>query len=453
MNIVKEIEKQLKNRILVLDGAMGTMIQRYKLNESDFRSDRFKDHHIDLKGNNDLLSLTQPDIIKEIHDQYLEAGADLLETNTFNANGLSQKDYAVESLVYEMNLASARIAKERTLAFTKKTPYQPRFALGSIGPTNQTASISPDINRPEHRRVTFDDVVAGYYDQVKGLVDGGIDVLLVETMFDTLNGKAALYAIEKCFDDCNRRVPVMLSVTIVDASGRTLSGQTLEAFWISVTHVDLFSIGINCALGAEDMRPYLEDLSRLAPVNVSIHPNAGLPDEMGEYNDTPEYMAKVLGEFADAGFVNIVGGCCGTTPDHIREIKNRISKNSPRIIPEVKRFQQFSGLEPLIVRPESNFINVGERCNVTGSARFRKMIKDERYEEALEVARNQVENGAQILDINMDEGLLDSEKVMVHFLNLLGSEPDIARVPIMIDSLTVISETICTIPVGHWTTT
>jgi 5-methyltetrahydrofolate--homocysteine methyltransferase len=413
---------------------MGTMIQRYRLTESEYRGEQFREHHIDLKGNNDLLSLTQPDIIREIHKDYLNAGADFIETNTFNANGLSQADYDTSEFVYEMNLVSAKIAKELTTTFTEDNKNLPRFTIGAIGPTNQTASISPDINRPEFRKAYFDDINDGYYDQVRGLVDGGVDLLMVETVFDTLNCKAALYAIEKYFDETGIRVPVMVSVTIVDASGRTLSGQTLEAFRTSVSHVDLFCIGINCALGAEEMRPYIEELSAMAPLYTSIHPNAGLPNEMGEYDDSPEYMADVLGQFSESGFVNIVGGCCGTTPDHIRQIAERVRTIAPRIIPEISPRTRLSGLEPLVIRPESNFINVGERCNVTGSARFRKMIKEERYEEALEVARNQVENGAQILDINMDEGMLDSERVMVHFLNLLGSEPDIARVPIMLDS-------------------
>jgi len=432
--LINILKKQIQKRILVLDGAMGTMIQRYHLTESEYRGEQFREHHIDLKGNNDLLSLTQPDIIREIHKDYLNAGADFIETNTFNANGLSQADYDTSEFVYDMNLVSAKIAKELTTTFTEDNKNLPRFTIGAIGPTNQTASISPDINRPEFRKVDFDAITEGYYDQVRGLVDGGVDLLMVETVFDTLNCKAALFAIEKCFDVTGTRIPVMVSVTIVDASGRTLSGQTLEAFRTSVSHADLFCIGINCALGAEEMRPYIEELSATAPLYTSIHPNAGFPNEMGEYDDSPEYMADVLGQFSESGFVNIVGGCCGTTPDHIRQIVERVRTIAPRIIPEISPLTRLSGLEPLVIRPESNFINVGERCNVTGSTRFSKMIKEERYEEALEVARNQVENGAQILDINMDEGLLDSERVMVHFLNLLGSEPDIARVPIMLDS-------------------
>lgn len=434
MSVRPEIEKILKKRILVLDGAMGTMIQQRRLEENDFRGELFADHTIDLRGNNDILSLTQPELIADIHRAYLDAGADLIETNTFNANTISQSDYHLESHVYDMNLASAQLAKKITSEYTQRMPDRPRFTVGAIGPTNQTASLSPDINRPGYRKVSFDDVSEGYYSQIKGLIDGGVDLLMIETVFDTLNCKAALYAIEKYFSETGKRVPVMVSVTIVDASGRTLSGQTLEAFWTSVAHADLFSIGINCALGAEEMRPYIEELSRLAPVNISIHPNAGLPNEMGEYDDTPEYMASVLGDFAGSGFVNIVGGCCGTMPEHIRAIRDTVVSVEPRKIPAPDNFPRFSGLEPLVVRPESNFVNVGERCNVTGSAIFRKMIQEERYEDALEVARAQVENGAQILDINMDEGLLDSERIMVHFLNLLGSEPDIYRLPVMLDS-------------------
>ena len=429
-----EIERLLKKKILILDGAMGTMIQRYRLAEDDYRGDRFAGHKLPLKGNNDILSLTRPDIIREIHATYFESGADIVESNTFNANGLSQKDYELVDLVYEMNNESARLAREIAQKFTRKNPNKPRFVAGAIGPSNQTASISPDISRPEFRRVDFDRVAEGYRPQILGLLDGGVDLLLVETVFDTLNCKAALYAIEDCFAERRRRIPVMLSVTIVDASGRTLSGQTLEAFWASVSHAGLFSIGLNCSLGSAEMRSYLEELSTIAPIPVSIYPNAGLPNEMGEYDEEPAYMARVLGEYADSGFVNIAGGCCGTTPEHIRAIADTMADKQPRIPPDIIPRPVFSGLEALVVRPETNFINVGERCNVTGSARFRRLIQEDKFEEALAVAREQVENGAQILDINMDEGLLDSEKVMVHFLNLIASEPDIARLPIMIDS-------------------
>ncbi len=421
-------------RILILDGAMGTMIQRYKLAEEDYRGTRFSDHAKSLKGNNDLLSLTQPDIIKEIHATYYQAGADFVETNTFNANGISQQDYDMGDLVYEMNTAAARLAKEVAGQYTIRNPEKPRFVAGAIGPTNQTASLSPDINRPEYRKVNFDSVAAAYRPQILGLLDGDVDVLLVETIFDTLNCKAALYAIEDCFAERGKRIPVMLSVTVVDASGRTLSGQTLDAFWASVKHANPFSVGLNCAMGTAEMRAYLEELSSLVTIPVSIYPNAGLPNEMGEYDEEPDYMARVLGEYAENGFVNIAGGCCGTTPEHIRAIAGVLAQKKPRILPDVIPRPVFSGLEALVVRPETNFINVGERCNVTGSARFRKLIQEEKYEDALAVAREQVENGAQVLDINMDEGLLDSEKVMVYFLNLIASEPDIARLPIMVDS-------------------
>jgi len=428
------IEDLLTRRILVMDGAMGTMIQSYKLTEEDYRGDRFINHPHDLKGNNDLLSLTRPDIIEEIHKDFLGAGADLIETNTFNANGLSQQDYQMADAVYDMNLASAEIARRTADLNTKNNPLKPRFVIGALGPTNQTASISPDINRPEYRRVTFDDIVAGYYDQVRGLVDGKVDFLMVETIFDTLNAKAALFAIDKYLFETGIKIPVMLSVTIVDASGRTLSGQTLEGFWASVSSYELFSVGVNCAMGAKEMRPFVEELSRLVPHYVSIYPNAGLPNEFGEYDDSPEYMAEVLSEIAKCGFVNFVGGCCGTVPAHVSAIATAVEGLPPRNIPDIHSFTVFSGLEPLNVRPETNFINVGERCNISGSTRFRNMILEENYEEAVRVARTQVENGAQILDINMDEGLLDSEKAIVNFLNLIGSEPDIARVPVMVDS-------------------
>jgi 5-methyltetrahydrofolate--homocysteine methyltransferase len=428
------IEDLLSERILIIDGAMGTMIQDYKLTEKDYRGEFFAEHSHDLKGNNDLLSLTQPRIIEEIHIDFLEAGADLIETNTFNANGLSQQDYKIEDAVYDINLASAKIARKAVEKVNSKSPKQPRFVIGALGPTNQTASISPDINRPEYRKVTFDEVVTGYFDQVRGLVDGDVDFLMVETIFDTLNAKAALFAIDKYLSETGKDIPVMLSVTIVDASGRTLSGQTLDAFWTSVSSYNIFSIGVNCALGAKEMRPYIEELSKLAPHYVSIYPNAGLPNEFGGYDDSPEYMAEILSDIAKSGFVNLVGGCCGTMPKHIKKIAESMKEFLPRKIPQVHDYPGFSGLESLIVRPETNFINVGERCNISGSARFRNMILEENYDEAIRVARTQVETGAQVLDINMDEGMLDSQKAMVHFLNLLASEPDIARLPVMIDS-------------------
>ncbi|TFG97289.1 MAG: methionine synthase, partial [Calditrichales bacterium] len=428
------LRELLSQRIVIMDGAMGTMIQKYMLDEHDYRGEIFKDSKTDLKGNNDLLSLTQPGIIGTIHRTFLESGADIIETNTFNANAISQSDYGLESQVYALNLAAAKIARQAVESVMADNPARQRFVAGAIGPTNQTTSLSPDINRPEYRKVTFDDVKNSYYDQVRGLADGGVDLLLIETIFDTLNAKAALYAIDQYAGDSGKKLPVMLSVTIVDASGRTLSGQTLEAFWTSVSAYDLFSVGINCALGANEMRPFIKDLSRMAPVYTSIYPNAGLPNEFGEYDDSPEMMADILKEMAESGFVNIVGGCCGTRPDHIRAIAGAVKNIAPRSLPQIRPFSAFSGLEALQVRPESNFINIGERCNIAGSTRFKDLILEEKYEAALAVARNQVENGAQILDINMDEGLLDSEAAMTKFVNLIASEPDIARLPIMIDS-------------------
>ncbi|RMI19599.1 MAG: methionine synthase, partial [Calditrichaeota bacterium] len=428
------IHNLLKERILILDGAMGTMIQGYKLSEEDYRGERFADHPGELKGNNDLLCLTQPRIIEEIHRAYLEAGADIIETNTFNANGISMQDYQMVPLVYEINLAAARLARAAAEDFTARTPEKPRFVAGAIGPTNRTASLSPDVNRPGYRNVNFDQLREAYYEQVRGLMDGGVDLLLVETVFDTLNCKAALFAIEEYFEQTGRSVPVMVSVTIVDASGRTLSGQTLEAFWISISHANLLSVGLNCALGAKEMRPHVEELSRIAPIYVSAYPNAGLPNEFGGYDQTPEEMAALLEEFARSGFLNIVGSCCGSTPEFTRRIAEAMEGKPPRRLPRVPEYSQFSGLEPLTVRPDSNFINVGERCNVTGSRKFARLIREGKFEEALEVARQQVENGAQILDINMDEGMLDSREAMVTFINLIASEPDIARVPLMLDS-------------------
>ncbi|MGE5435750.1 MAG: methionine synthase, partial [Syntrophothermus sp.] len=425
----------LKERILILDGAMGTMIQKYNLSEVDFRGERFKDHHSDLKGNNELLTLTRPDVILDIHKKYLEAGSDIIETNTFNGTAISQADYKLEHLVYELNLEAAKLAKSAVDEYTKKTPDKPRFVAGAVGPTNKTASMSPNVNDPGYRAVSFDDLVAAYTEEVRGLVDGGVDILLVETIFDTLNSKAALFAIQEYCEKINRKIPVMISGTIVDQSGRTLSGQTTEAFLISVSHTkNLISVGLNCALGAKQMRPFLKELSDKAPFFISVYPNAGLPDELGHYNDTPEAMAKVLDEFAEENLYNIVGGCCGTTDPHIKAIAETARKHKPRLIPEVEPTLKLSGLEPLIVRPESNFINIGERTNITGSKKFEKMILAGDYESALSVAKQQVEAGAQVIDINMDEGLLDSEKAMTKFLNLIAAEPDIAKVPIMLDS-------------------
>lgn len=434
-NKFEKIKKILSERILVLDGAMGTMIQRHRLTEADFRGERFKDHPYDLKGNNDLLCITQPEIIKGIHRAYLEAGADIIETNTFSGTAISQADYKLENIIYELNYRAAKIAREAADEFTKLNPSKPRFVAGSLGPTNKTASLSPNVNDPGYRAVTFDQLAAAYLEQAKGLIDGGADVLLVETIFDTLNAKAAIYAIDELCRKDNASIPVMVSGTIVDQSGRTLSGQTTEAFWISISHTkNLLSVGLNCALGAKQMRSFIEELSKIASCFVSIYPNAGLPNEMGEYTETAEYTSSVLREFAGEGFFNIVGGCCGTTPDHIKMISRIAADFKPRKIPESIPYLRLSGLEPLIIRPETNFVNIGERTNITGSKKFEKLILSGDFEGALSVARSQVDGGAQILDVNMDEGLLDSEAAMTKFLNLLGSEPDIAKLPIMIDS-------------------
>ncbi|MCL4107805.1 UNVERIFIED_CONTAM: hypothetical protein GTU68_027190 [Idotea baltica] len=409
---------------------MGTMIQRHKLTEEDFRGERFKDFHKDIKGNNDLLVLTKPDIIKEIHKEYLDVGTDIVETNTFNANAISMADYDMQDLVYEINLEAAKIAKSATSEYTDK----PRFVAGALGPTTRSASISPDVNNPGMRGVDFDTLVSAYYEQARGLVDGGADLFLVETAFDTLNAKAALYAIDQLQDERKIDLPIMVSGTITDSSGRTLSGQTIEAFWISIKHINLFSVGLNCALGAKELRPYVETLSKISDCYVSAYPNAGLPNEFGEYDQTAEEMQEYIRDFASSGFVNIIGGCCGTTPDHIGAMAEAVKSVPPRKIPTIDPLPMYSGLEPLIVRPELNFINIGERTNVTGSKKFARLIKNEEYEEALSVARHQVEGGAQIIDINMDEGMLDSLDVMKKFLLLVMSEPDIAKLPIMIDS-------------------
>lgn len=432
---MKTIQELLRERILILDGAMGTMIQSHKLEEQDFRGERFADFHTDLKGNNDLLSITQPHIIKDIHSQFLEAGSDIIETNTFNSTSISQADYEMEDLAYELNKVAAQNAREVTDAFTQKTPDKPRFVAGAIGPTNKTLSLSPDVEDPGYRAITFDQLKDSYTEQIRGLVDGGVDFLMVETIFDTLNAKAAVYAIHKFAEETGKQLPVMISGTIVDQSGRTLSGQTTEAFWISISHTkNLLSIGLNCSLGSQQMRPYIEELSKHANCFTSLYPNAGLPDEMGEYNETPEFMAKYLREYAEAGFVNLVGGCCGSTPEHIKAIAEAVDGISPRIKPEASPYLQLSGLEPLVIREDALFVNVGERTNVMGSIKFKRLIKEEKMEEALTVGREQVENGAQIVDVNMDEGMLESEQVMNDFLLLLASEPDISRVPIMIDS-------------------
>lgn len=435
------IAELLKERILVLDGAMGTMIQRHKLSEEDFRGERFKEHPDSLKGNNDLLSLTRPDIIAAIHQAYFEAGSDIVETNTFSATSIAMADYNMEEVVFDLNYESARLAKEVADRFTAQEPHKPRYVAGSIGPTNRTASLSPDVNDPGYRAVSFTELVEAYYEQIDGLVKGGVDILLVETVFDTLNCKAALFAIDKYFaqhpeyaENLGHAFPVMVSGTITDASGRTLSGQTTEAFWTSISHANLLSVGLNCALGADLLRPYLQRLSRIAPVPTSAHPNAGLPNEFGEYDQSAQEMAQAMKQFAEDGLVNIVGGCCGSTPEHIKAIAEAISQLSPRKLPSPKEELSLSGLEAVNIGPGSNFVNVGERTNVTGSRKFARLIKEDKYDEALEVARSQVEGGAQIIDINMDEGMLESEEVMVKFLNLIASEPDIARLPIMIDS-------------------
>ncbi len=433
---MNDIRKILTQRILVIDGAMGTMIQRHKLSEADYRGSRFAGWKHDLKGNNDLLVLTQPEIIKNIHLEYLRAGADILETNTFNAQKISLADYKMESLAYEINFEAAKIAKQAVIEHIANCllPTAAFFVAGALGPTNKTLSLSPDVNNPGFRAVTFDEVVEAYSEQVRGLIDGGVDLLLVETIFDTLNAKAALFAIQNIFEEKKIELPVMVSGTITDASGRTLSGQTVEAFLNSVSHLNLLSIGLNCALGAKEMRPYLEELSEKAPFFISAYPNAGLPNQFGEYDETPEKMCHQIDDFLNSGFINIVGGCCGTTPDHIRHIAEHAKKVAPRKIPKVEPFLRLSGLEAVTYRPESNFMNIGERTNVTGSKKFAKLILDGKYDEALTVAREQVEGGAQVIDICMDEGMLDAVNAMTTFLNLIGSEPDISKVPIMIDS-------------------
>ncbi|GAA4464595.1 methionine synthase [Nibrella saemangeumensis] len=429
------IANLLQQRILVLDGAMGTMIQRYKLTEADYRGERFRDWPHDLKGNNDLLSITQPDIIKEIHRQYLEAGSDIIETNTFSSTSIAMADYHMEELAYELNFQSARIAKELVEEFNHQSPEKPRFVAGAMGPTNRLASLSPDVNNPGYRSVTFDQLVDAFYTQASGLIEGGADLLLVETITDTLNAKAALFAIDKYFADKGTQpVPIMISGTITDASGRTLSGQTTEAFLYSISHLPLLSVGLNCALGAELLRPYVQTLAKEAPFFTSAYPNAGLPNEFGEYDETPETMASQIEGFIRDGFVNIVGGCCGSTPDHIRAIAAAAAKYPPRQVPQPEPYQKLSGLEPLKITETTNFVNIGERTNVTGSKAFARLIKAGDYDAALSVARQQVENGAQVIDVNMDEGMLDSVEVMTTFLNLIASEPDIARVPVMIDS-------------------
>jgi 5-methyltetrahydrofolate--homocysteine methyltransferase len=425
---------QMGTRILSLDGAMGTMIQRRGLTEADYRGEQFKAWHLDVKGNNDLLSITRPDVIADVHRAFLKAGADIIETNTFNSQTMSQADYDMQAHVRDINLAGARLAREVADEYTALTPDKPRLVAGAIGPMNRALSLSPDVNDPAFRAVSYQDVLAAYREQVLALIDGGIDLFLVETIFDTLNAKAALHAISEVQEEQGVRLPVFISVTITDASGRTLSGQTLEAFWYSVEHARPFAVGLNCALGGQEMRPYIQELSRLADCYTILYPNAGLPNAFGEYDELPEDTANTLEEFSRNGWINIVGGCCGTTPEHIGAIVRHTETLPPRVPDAPERFSRYSGLEPLIVRPESNFIMIGERTNVTGSKRFARLIKSGDFDEALTVARQQVENGANVIDINMDEGMLDSKEAMSHFLRLIASEPDISKVPIMIDS-------------------
>ena len=433
MVMFDRLQSILRERIVVLDGALGTMIQECRLGEADFRGERFADHPYELKGNNDLLVLTQPGIVRDIHDGFLEAGADIIETNTFSATAVSQEECHTEHLVREINVKAARLAKEAVAAHD--SPERPRFVAGAIGPTTKSLSVSPDADAPGHRAITFDALAAAYREQIEALVEGGVDILLIETVFDTLNCKAALAAVRDFFEETGAVRPVMVSGTIIDQSGRTLSGQTPEAFWISVAHAPhLLSVGLNCALGSEHVRPFIEEISQAASVFTSLHPNAGLPNEFGGYDESPEFMAMRFDDFARSGFVNVAGGCCGTTPDHVRAIAEVVRHYSPRKVPRQEPYLRLSGLEPFVVRPETNFVNIGERTNVTGSKRFARLIREDRFEEALSVARHQVESGAQMLDVNMDEGMLDSGKAMTRFLDLVAVEPDVARVPVVIDS-------------------
>ncbi len=426
----------ISNKILILDGAMGTMIQRYGLEEEDYRGERFKDHGMLQKGNNDLLSVTRPEVIKAIHLEYLEAGADIVTTNTFNSNRVSMADYGMEGLVYELNLSGARLAADAVQRYeaSHNSPSRAHFVAGTLGPTNRTASMSSDVNDPGARLVSFDQLVEAYSEQARGLIDGGVDILLVETIFDVLNAKAALFAIDSVFEEKGLRLPVMVSGTITDASGRTLTGQTLEAFLVSVSHFPLMSVGLNCALGAEQLRPFIQELSAKSPFYVSAHPNAGLPNQFGEYDQAADYMASIVEGYLKEGWVNIIGGCCGTTPAHIKRIAEVAKNYKPRPLPSLTRYTKLSGLEVLTITPETNFVNVGERTNVSGSKKFARLIRDEKYGEALNIARDQVEGGAQVIDICMDEAMLDSEKAMVKFVNLIMAEPDISKLPLMIDS-------------------
>ncbi|MGB5446751.1 MAG: methionine synthase, partial [Psychromonas sp.] len=428
------IKAQLEKYILLIDGGMGTMIQAYKFEEEDYRGERFSDWSCDVKGNNDLLVLSQPEVIRDIHRQYLDAGADILETNTFNATTIAMADYQMESLSAEINREAARLARQVADQKTAETPDRPRFVAGVLGPTNRTCSISPDVNDPAFRNVTFDELVVAYKESTHALIEGGADLILIETIFDTLNAKAAAFAVATVFEELGYKLPVMISGTITDASGRTLSGQTTEAFYNSLRHVEPISFGLNCALGPNELRQYVQEMSRISETFVSAHPNAGLPNAFGEYDLEADEMAEHIKEWAESGFLNLVGGCCGTTPEHIRAMAKVVEGVKPRVLPEIEIACRLSGLEALTIKKDSLFQNVGERTNVTGSARFKRLIKDELYDEALEVARHQVEAGADIIDINMDEAMLDSLYAMKRFLNLCASEPDISRVPIMVDS-------------------
>ncbi len=427
------LHKLLEQRILVLDGAMGTMVHAFKFSEADFRGERFRNHHKDLKNFIDVLVLTQPDAIEQIHRQYLEAGADIIETNTFGATSVAMEDFGLQDCVRELNLAAVALARKAADELSLQNPDKPRFVAGSIGPTNKQLSIAGNVNDPGYRSATFDQMLATYYEQVDALIEGGVDLLLCETAFDTLVLKACLFAVEQYFQDHGVRVPVMASFTIFDG-GRTLSAQTVEATWNSIAHANLLSVGMNCALGPDMLRPHVEELSRIAPIYVSCYPNAGLPNAFGGFDETPEMMARVLGEFAANGWLNIVGGCCGTTPRHIKAIAEAVADKPPRKRPKIEPLTRLSGLEPLTLRPESNFTMIGERTNVTGSKKFARLILNEKYEEAIAVAREQVEAGANVIDINMDEGMLDGEAAMTKFLNLVSAEPEVARVPIMVDS-------------------
>ncbi|MGM0532336.1 MAG: homocysteine S-methyltransferase family protein, partial [Bacteroidota bacterium] len=424
----------LKERIMVLDGAMGTMIQNYNLSEEDYRGKRFADIVQQVKGNHDLLSITKPEVITEIYHAFFEAGADFATTNSFNSTRISMADYQMEDLVHELNVKSAQLARKAADEFTAKTPDKPRFALGTLGPTNKTGSVSPDVNQPAYRAVTFDDLKNAYYEQVGGLVEGGVDVLIIETIFDTLNAKAALYAIQDYNEKNGTDIPVMVSGTITDASGRTFSGQMLEAFYNSMSHVNLFSIGLNCSFGAEQLKGPIAQLSKMSQFPVSAHPNAGLPDEFGNYNQSAQEMRKHVGDYMKDGLINIIGGCCGSNPQHIKEIAEEAARHKPRKIPDIERATRLSGLEAVTITPDRNFVNIGERTNVAGSKKFARLVREGDFEKALSVARSQVENGAQIIDVCMDDAMLDSTEMMRHFLNLIASEPDAAKAPVMIDS-------------------